>query len=564
MPTIRHKLESTSDFVIGVELVSTRGMLTQKKAARVRDHGLALAAEEAIDWVSITDNAGGNPMLGPAALGKPVLEAGKDVMIHLSCKDFNRNGLESEAWLLASEGFHNILALSGDYPVRGIAGNAKPVFDTDSVGLLTMLQYMNNGLMVPRFSGPQTRISRLAPTQFFLGAVTTNFKLHENEVVPQYLKLEQKIASGARFIINQIGYDSRKVHEQLAWMRYRMLGHVPLIGNVFVLNPSAARLFREQKIPGVVISDELHGICQRQSSSPDKGKNYFLELAAKQLAVYRGLGYRGGYIGGLHHTGDIATLLAMERAFAPDDWKAFAREISFSRPGEFYFFDADPESGLCREGCLNPEYEKSLRERRPTHNVDLAYRTSKWVHDVMFTPGRGLWNVGRRLCQGARDPMQGPKWMRAAEHVGKAVMFGCKDCGDCSLPDIAFLCPESACAKNQRNGPCGGTRDGKCEVDDFECIWSRAYDRLKYEGREQQMLEHAPVIQDQALRGTSSWANTWLERDHTTKHDIFAEYEEMEKRARESAPATDQLPEKITHPPTAPNIHTKPNHKNTL
>ena len=48
------------------------------------------------------------------ALGKPILYAGKEVLIHLSCKDFNRNGLESAAWELASEGFHNILALSGD------------------------------------------------------------------------------------------------------------------------------------------------------------------------------------------------------------------------------------------------------------------------------------------------------------------------------------------------------------------------------------------------------------------------------------------------------------------
>jgi hypothetical protein len=105
--------------------------------------------------------------------------------------------------------------------------------------------------------------------------------------------------------------------------------------------------------------------------------------------------------------------------------------------------------------------------------------------------------------------------LRVLEHASKAAMFSCKDCGDCSLPDIAFLCPESQCAKNQRNGPCGGTRDGKCEVFDFECIWGRAYDRMKYEGREQQMLDHAPVIQDESLRGTSSWANALLCRDHT-------------------------------------------------
>ena len=137
------------------------------------------------------------------------------------------------------------------------------------------------------------------------------------------------------------------------------------------------------------------------------------------------------------------------------------------------------------------------------------------MHDLVFTPGRRLHNWGRAIYASSRNLQQGPQPLRILEHASKAAMFGCKDCGDCSLPDIAFLCPESQCAKNQRNGPCGGTRDGLCEVDDFECIWSRAYDRLKYEGRELQMLDHAPVIQNESLRGTSSWANALLGKDHT-------------------------------------------------
>jgi methylenetetrahydrofolate reductase (NADPH) len=110
--------------------------------------------------------------------------------------------------------------------------------------------------------------------------------------------------------------------------------------------------------------------------------------------------------------------------------------------------------------------------------------------------------------------------MRVLEHLSKAVLFQCKDCGDCSLPEIAFLCPESQCAKNQRNGPCGGTREGRCEVDRYgDCIWLRAYERLKHEGREQDLLQHVLVVQNQGLRGTSSWANFWLGRDHTAKRD---------------------------------------------
>jgi len=51
------------------------------------------------------DNAGGNPQLAPTALGKPILYAGKEVVIHLTCKDLNRNGLESEAWCSTVKAF---------------------------------------------------------------------------------------------------------------------------------------------------------------------------------------------------------------------------------------------------------------------------------------------------------------------------------------------------------------------------------------------------------------------------------------------------------------------------
>ena len=111
--------------------------------------------------------------------------------------------------------------------------------------------------------------------------------------------------------------------------------------------------------------------------------------------------------------------------------------------------------------------------------------------------------------------MQKP--LHTAEHTLKIAAFDCRDCGDCSLPDIAYLCPESQCVKNQRNGPCGGTRQGKCEIGDKDCIWARAYDRLKAYGEEEQMLGDAAVIKDAALQGTSAWANAFLQRDHHGK-----------------------------------------------
>ena len=511
--TLREKLADSSRFLFASELVSVRGSMAESSAIKVRNFASELIANPDIDWISVTDNAGGNPQLAPLALGRPILYAGKEVVIHLTCKDLNRNGLESEAWMLSSEGFHNILAMTGDYPVAGSEGLAKPVFDIDSVGLISLLQRMNGGL---RSGSGESRSSspRLGQTEFCIGAVTTNFKLREGEVVPQYLKLQKKIECGAQFIINQIGFDSRKISELRIWMNAHNLRSTPLIGNVYLLSPRVAEIFQHGKIPGVVVSDPLLELCRQQSYSPDSGKVFFYEFAAKQIAIYRGLGFRGVYLGGVHNSPAMERILSIERSFAPDDWKQFARDIRFSRPGEFFYYAEDPATGLA-----DPLLETS-RPQASSKHVTAVYQISKLVHHTMFERGAALANLGAKLCAKSKDSLQGPAPMRAIEKLSKAALYDCKDCGDCSLPDIAYLCPESQCAKNQRNGPCGGTRGGQCEVDGFgDCIWLRAYERLKHDGREQAMLAHSPVVQNQALRGTSAWANDWLGRDHNAKRE---------------------------------------------
>jgi methylenetetrahydrofolate reductase (NADPH) len=511
METLREKLADPSRFLVASELVSVRGSMGEESAIRARDFANQLISSPAIDWISITDNAGGNPQLAPLALGRPILYAGKEVVIHLTCKDLNRNGLESEAWMLNSEGFHNILAMTGDYPVAGQDGLAKPVFDLDSVGLISLLGKMNRGL------GAGAGRARLEKTRFCIGAVTTNFKLREGEVIPQYLKLGKKIECGAQFIINQIGFDARKISELRAWMDAHGLGETPLIGNVYLLSSRVAQIFHEGKIPGVVVTPALWELCRAQSSFPDGGKAFFLELAAKQIAIYRGLGFRGVYLGGVHNFPAIEKILAIERTFSAGDWKQFAREIQFSRPHEFFYYEADPATGLA-----DPARETPRPQTRSKH-VTAVYQISKWSHESMFVPGTAFARLGAKLCARAKDPMQGPAPLRALEHLSKSALYACKDCGDCSLPEIAYLCPESQCAKNQRNGPCGGTREGGCEVDGYgDCIWLRAYERLKHDRREQTLLDHVPVIQNQGLRATSAWANQWLGRDHTAKHETAA------------------------------------------
>jgi methylenetetrahydrofolate reductase (NADPH) len=347
--------------------------------------------------------------------------------------------------------------------------------------------------------------------------VVTNHKLYEREVVPQYLKLAKKAAAGARFVINQIGYNARKDDELLRYIRYAQL---PLfaLANVYLLSRPAARAFHAGRIPGVVVSDELLEIAERQGGGKDKGRSYFVDLAAKQAALARGLGFDGVYLGG-HTTADTFFEILQRAEGYAGDWQAVAKDLRFDRPGEFYMFERDPETGLSSDE-LSRSYVESKRRRQTDLPVPARYRVSRRAHRWLFDPEAPLFGAGRALYE--RIESGPPALSRAAhlaEQAAKIPMFNCRDCGDCSLPDIAYVCPESMCAKNQRNGPCGGTRDGLCEVYDTECIWSQAYERLKAYGESDGMLDGPVVVKDNALNRTSAWANTFRGRDHNTRGD---------------------------------------------
>jgi methylenetetrahydrofolate reductase (NADPH) len=284
-----------------------------------------------------------------------------------------------------------------------------------------------------------------------------------------------------------------------------------VIANVYVLSARTARVFSAGRIPGAVVTDELLARVEQEAAAADGGRSFFLELAARQIAIARGLGYRGAYIGGHLDAPDYDEILRRADAFGPDDWRAFAREIQFSFPDEFHYFEQDPETGLSATE-VDRAYLESKRRREG--NAPLRYRLSRKLHGAVFEPDAPLFGAGRALYGAVDRAPRIAKALHLVEQAAKVPMFACRDCGDCSLPDIAYLCPESQCVKNQRNGPCGGTRQGKCEIGEKDCIWSRAYMRLKQYGEEEQLLAGPVVIKDNALSGTSAWANTFLGRDH--------------------------------------------------
>ncbi len=96
----------------------------------------------------------------------------------------------------------------------------------------------------------------------------------------------------------------------------------------------------------------------------------------------------------------------------------------------------------------------------------------------------------------------------------------CRECGDCLLDITGGICPLTACSKGLINGPCGGAKDGKCEVepDVRDCGWHLIYQRLKKLNRLDKMKtivapkNYSKMEPPKQLRSTIMWALEQKER----------------------------------------------------
>jgi ferredoxin len=69
----------------------------------------------------------------------------------------------------------------------------------------------------------------------------------------------------------------------------------------------------------------------------------------------------------------------------------------------------------------------------------------------------------------------------------------CAACGACVLHEFGGICPITRCAKHMLNGPCGGSREDRCEIrPDRPCAWQLIYRRLKDIGQTDRLKRTEP------------------------------------------------------------------------
>jgi methylenetetrahydrofolate reductase (NADPH) len=498
----QRSLADPKEFTLTFELVPSRG-----GRSIVQSRALAFAGEAGADGrlhaVSITENAGGHPALSPEVIGSEISRLGLDVIIHLSCKDKNRNQIESLLFAWDRAGLRNLLVIAGDYPQRGYRGQPKPVFDLDTIQALDLISRLNCEQAGMDRRNPAL-IKAVEATAFCKGVAISPFKHLTAELRMQYYKLHRKQAAGADYVITQVGFDARKFEELLRYMRLNGI-NLPVLGNVFIPTPTVARLMWEGLIPGVVLPDRLYAELQAEFQEPDRGRRKGLLRGAKLLCVQRGLGYAGAHLGGPGLTFKDLDFLLTEADRMAADWPEFLADFAYW-PEDGYYYQPGRATALNSD---EPVIAK--KSGRSPH-----YLLARTVHELVFVETGALYDPAERLCTAVAEG-KGQRIFGQAEHLLKLLLFGCRNCGDCTLAELGFLCPQNGCAKYLLNGPCGGSRDGWCEVypGRKKCLYVLIYERLQAVARDDTMKTGFVPPRDWALNETSSWINFFLHRDHT-------------------------------------------------
>jgi methylenetetrahydrofolate reductase (NADPH) len=198
-----------------------------------------------IDAFNVTDLQSSVLRAGSMATCRLLKDKDFEPIMQLTCRDRNRLGLQSDILSAAVLGIENLLCLTGDHPQLGDHPGAMPVFDLDSVQLLSAAKGLMNG---KDMAGNELEG---APPQFALGATVNP---GADPLQPQIIKMEKKIAAGAQFFQTQAVYEVDKFANFCEKVKH--LKAPVMAGIVFLKSPGMAK-FMNANVAGVHVPDAI-------------------------------------------------------------------------------------------------------------------------------------------------------------------------------------------------------------------------------------------------------------------------------------------------------------------
>ena len=142
------------------------------------------------------------------------------------------------------------------------------------------------------------------------------------------------------------------------------------------------------------------------------------------------------------------------------------------------------------------EITESAVERQCEEEFNEALAADIPNHDVVLSMacGIGVQTLAEQFPDAIVYPALNTSFMGRPEERG-VWSERCLGCGNCVLDKFGGVCPIARCSKNLLNGPCGGSEDGRCEIDpdNLDCAWQLIYDRLTRIDQLQRLYEIEPI-----------------------------------------------------------------------
>jgi methylenetetrahydrofolate reductase (NADPH) len=466
-------------FAVTVELVTPeRARPLPEALAPSATLAAGLAGDARVAALGVTDRVRSDddhdPVRVAAALARV---AGTMPLVHLSGKDRTLEDVARSLGALEAAGLANVLCITGDWLKAPPA--ERPVRYVDSVHAVQLARRLLPGALVAAGVSP--------------------FKYTEEETLNQYFKMRKKHGAGADLLVTQVGWDLRKLAELAEYRRRCGLGQ-PVLASLMGLSAGGARYLCRGTVPGVVLTEDLVALTEREAQAPDNGRGARLDRLALQLVAVERLGYAGAQLSGLATADDVRRVLDLAEEWRDrlPSWEACERawnerlRLPGGRVGRthpdpaYYLFDVGP-----------------ARAEGPTAAQLRRYRALRLVNRALFTPESPLTRLARPLARRIAPGSRAAAWLARVERRVKAPLFGCRMCGDCRMPATFYVCPET-CPKGLATGPCGGSAGNICEAGDRECIHTLQYRLAKATGRLPTLARTlTPPVPEP--RGGSSW-----------------------------------------------------------
>jgi homocysteine S-methyltransferase len=226
--------------IITVELDPPKGM----DCSRIIE-GSRRLKEAGADAINLAENPLARPRMGNIALGSLIQrEVGIEVIIHVTGRDRNLIGMQSDLMGASLLGIHSILAVTGDPATMGDHAGAKSVFDLHSFTLIKLLSDLNRGVNAignPIGSG----------TGFTIGAA---FNPNTKNTAVQAERLRKKVANGAVFAQSQPIYDPALFFESLDLTRDC---GIPLLPGIMPLVSERNAEYLHNEVPGISVPEGI-------------------------------------------------------------------------------------------------------------------------------------------------------------------------------------------------------------------------------------------------------------------------------------------------------------------